>query len=129
MRRALLIWSALVASVSLGLLLGIVLATPASANTYGTLGDHDLHADWLELRDEGYLGTEAEAEHMAIDVCVDRAYFSAYELIAAAARYRFYTSNQLSGSTGTELAGTTVVGAEYHLCTVYYGNPAPGIKP
>lgn len=59
MKRALLIWNALVAaSAPLGMLLGTVLARPASANTYGHLGDQDLHAYWLEVRDVKPLSDE-----------------------------------------------------------------------
>lgn len=126
MKRALTIWSALVAlSLPLGILLGTVLATPASATTYGSFGDHDSHAYWLEARDDGYLGTEDDAEHMMIDVCIERGYYTEGEAIQAAERYRFYTSNQAHNSA--KLATTVVVSAEYHECEVFYRHPTAGM--
>lgn len=117
MKRALLIWSALVAaSLSLGMLLGVVLATPASASTYGHQGDDDAYALIREMRDDGYTGSVDYAQHLAVDICVNRAEGKSQD-------YLIHYSEQTSTM---ELSIATVYGAEWHFCPAYFAPPWAG---
>ena len=59
--------------VALGMVLEIVLATPASASTYGHQGDHDAYALTREMRDNSYTGTVDYARQLASVICARRA--------------------------------------------------------
>src|SRR5271165_5583814 len=48
-----------IAAASASAVLGIALAAPASASTYGEQGDHDVYTLTREMRDDCYTGTVA----------------------------------------------------------------------
>jgi hypothetical protein len=108
-------------AAAVGMLLGIVLATPAPAHADHT-DDRDAYALTTELRDDGYTGTVDYARQMATVICARRA--EGYSQSAM----EDYVSGWLGRQPSTpdnpdDLAIATVYSAEFHFCFAYLKPP------
>jgi hypothetical protein len=95
-----------------GLILGaaglVIGAGLASADTYGSKGDHNEHAYAMELRADGMAGTDIQAEGAALMVCEKRGQGFSEEAI----KTQLETLHGMSVS----MAGDVVEGGEWHFC-------------
>lgn len=97
---------AMLGAAGLGLGAGL-----AHGETYGSRGDHSEHAYAMELRVDGMVGTDIQAESAALMVCEKRGQgFSEDAVIAQTETMRGMSAH---------MADDVVLGAEYHFCPQY----------